>query len=66
MAYKTNQTPDLQENKRKVFFERLSPKTTRQSLADYLSNFEIETCVVPTDGGDIYSNNDHQYHFTPF
>ena len=66
MALKANQTFDFEEHKRKIFFEHLNPKTTRQSLADYLSGFEIELCVVPTDAGKIYSNNDHQYHFISF
>ena len=51
MALKANQTYDFEEHKRKIFIEHLSPKTTRQSLTDYLSGFEIEVCVVPSEGG---------------
>jgi hypothetical protein len=63
MALKTNQISDFEEHKRKIFFERLSPKTTRDSLREYLEGFEIEVCVVPFDDGNTYSKNNDRYHF---
>lgn len=53
MASKTNQIPDLSEHKRKVFFERLSSQTTKDSLKEYLKAFEVELCVVPWKEGKI-------------
>jgi hypothetical protein len=58
MALKSNQTFDFEEHKRKIFFERLNSKTTRHSLSEYLSGFEIELCVVPLEDGKTYSNNE--------
>ena len=42
-----NQTIDFNEHKRKLFFEKLSAKTTKASLEEYLSGFPIEICKVP-------------------
>ncbi|UJR35331.1 hypothetical protein I4U23_028092 [Adineta vaga] len=46
-----NQIPDLKEHQRKVFFENLSPRTTTDSLKEYLSTFEIDRCSVPFKDG---------------
>jgi hypothetical protein len=59
-------TVDFEEHKRKIFLERLNPRTTTGSLREYLSGFEIELCAVPTDAGEICSNNDYQSHFISF
>jgi hypothetical protein len=47
----TNQALDLTEHKRKVFFENLSPKTTTDSLKEYLSGYEMDVCTVPLKEG---------------
>ena len=54
---------DFEEHKRKIFLERLSPKTTTESLRTYLSGFEIELCAVPSTEGKPYSNSNYQCHF---
>lgn len=66
MASTKNQTFDFEEHKRKIFFERLNPKTTRDSLREYLSDFEIEVCVVPSEEGKTYSDNYDRYSFICF
>jgi hypothetical protein len=70
MATKTNQTSDLSEHKRKIFFEHLSPKTTKDSLREYLSGFEIEKCAVPYKEGknkNLFCFNKKKYiQFTVF
>lgn len=51
MNPRMSQTVDFSEHRRKVFFERLHPSTTHNSLREYLSAFEIEACVVPRKEG---------------
>lgn len=53
MSLNANQTFDFEEHKRKIFFEHLSPRTTRDSLREYLSGFDLEVCVVPHEEGKI-------------
>ncbi|CAF1018672.1 unnamed protein product [Adineta steineri] len=40
---------NLEEHKRKLFIQSLSPETTRQSLLDYFSAYHIDRCTVPCD-----------------
>jgi hypothetical protein len=54
-----SRTVSLEDHKRKIFFENLSSKTTRYSLSEYLSGFEIDVCVVPFEDGKKYSNNEN-------
>jgi hypothetical protein len=51
-----SKTFDFEEHKRKVLFSCLSPKTTRDSLREYLSGFEIDVCFVKFEEGKIYSS----------
>ncbi|CAF3736525.1 unnamed protein product [Rotaria sordida] len=44
-----NKTPDLNTRKRILFFQKINPKTTKQSLQKFLSEFQIEKCSVPVD-----------------
>jgi hypothetical protein len=46
MAFKTNQAWDLSEHKRQIVFEHLSPRTTKETLEEYLSEFQLERCVI--------------------
>ena len=42
----------MQQNRRKVFFEGLSSKTTTNSLKAYLSaDYELKACLVPNEHG---------------
>lgn len=41
-------------DKRRVFFENISPKTTTESLKAYLSKeYKIQSCDVPSKSGKI-------------
>ncbi|CAF0765289.1 unnamed protein product [Adineta steineri] len=45
--YKTEMT--LEEHKRKIFIQSISPETTKRSLQDYFSSYPIDWCAVPRD-----------------
>ncbi len=40
---------DLDEHKRKIFVQKISPETTKRSLEDYFSKYPIQWCAVPVD-----------------
>jgi hypothetical protein len=41
-------------DKRKVYFQNLSPETTTKSLEAYLSkHYEIQLCDVPSESGKL-------------
>ncbi len=50
----TAKTSSIEEHRRKIFFNNLSLKTTRDSLSEYLSSFEIEMCWVAWEESNIY------------
>ncbi|CAF4027885.1 unnamed protein product [Rotaria sp. Silwood1] len=45
----TNKAFDLDTCKRTLFFQKISPKTTKQLLENFLCEFQIEKCSVPVD-----------------
>ncbi len=40
---------DADSYKRTLFFQKLSPQTTKASLEKYLSAYGVERCSVPVD-----------------
>ncbi|CAF3619215.1 unnamed protein product [Rotaria sordida] len=57
-----NKTPDLNTRKRILFFQKINPKTTKQSLQKFLSEFQIEKCSVPVDQEGKNDNVGHNKH----
>ena len=52
MASGKDKPIDWDEHRRKLFVEHLSPKTTKDTLREYFSNFEMDACIVPPKDGN--------------
>ena len=51
MAARRDEAINWDEHRRKIFLEHLSPRTTRDSLKEYLDDFQMNACVVPLKEG---------------
>lgn len=51
MASRRNEEINWDEHRRKIFLEHLGPKTTRDSLQNYLADYSMQACVVPYKEG---------------
>lgn len=51
MTSRRDEPINWDEHRRKIFLEHLSPRTTRDSLREYLTDYQMDACVVPHKDG---------------
>ena len=57
MASRRDEPINWDEHRRKLFVEHLSPKTTKDTLREYFSEFQMDVCIVPVKEGKYTNSN---------